>query len=147
MPSQRICDILDRVRSVHQRLLERYQALNHVTHDEEVQLLLADLERRESTFIGCLEGFKVEGSRQVLESWLQFVPEEVIRLEEFTSQLPPAESVEGLVNEVIEVNRSLQGAYRALADCCDLPKVRELFENLAQWEENLDKHLSKVLLQ
>lgn len=146
MPARQVSEILDAVRGVHRQLADRYRELDQAASDERIKLLLEDMERRERQFDRCLARYGSEERPGVMNTWLQFVPEEVLKIDRLSERLTEPRSLSQLVEETLELNSSLSEAYLALAKQAPTPDIEELFTDLANLEESNDSHYVEALL-
>lgn len=146
MPSQKVITVLDSIRNVHQQLAARYHELDEAETDERIKLLLEDMEKRERTFDECVGEYKTDQHPVVLQTWLQFVPEEAVQIDHIGERLAQPRSLEELVEETLQLNCVLQEAYQTLANEAPIPEVADLFSDLAQIEQRNDCHYAKMLL-
>jgi hypothetical protein len=146
MPAGQVSEILDAVRGVHRQLAARYHELDESASDERIKLLLEDMERRETKFDECVEQYESEEGAAVLNTWLQFVPDEVLHLDHIAERLAAPRSLSELVEETLRLNSSLCDAYLTLAQKAPIPALRELFTDLANIEERNDCHYAEALL-
>ena len=146
MRAHQVRDILKSIREVHQQLAARYRELDAESSDERIKLLLEDMERREDAYDACIREYESSESTAILETWLQFVPDEAVRISHIKEQLAKPCSLSELVNETLQLNSRLCDAYLTLAKEAPIPELQELFADLAQLEEENDCHYAKVLL-
>lgn len=146
MPARQVSEILDAVRSVHRQLAARYRQFDQAATDERLKLLLEDMERRERRFNRCIARYEAEEDPGVLDTWLQFVPEEVLHLDRLSERLVEPHSLTELVEETLRINSRLSEAYLALAKQAPTPELQELFTDLANIEERNDSHYVEALL-
>lgn len=146
MPARQVIEILDAIRHVHRQLAERYRELDVAATDERIKLLLEDMERHEAAFDDCVAEYEADNDPAVLETWLQFVPEDALSIDDIKERLATPGSLSELVEETLCLNSSLANAYLTLAKEAPSPKVCELFTDLAKLEESNDCHYAKMLL-
>ena len=146
MPPRQVSEVLDSIRNVHRQLAKRYREIERFATDERIKLLLEDMRRREDRFAACVAGYNGNKHSKVLDTWLQFVPEEVEQLDEIDEQLKVPSSLSELVEATLKLNGSLVRAYLALAKDAPTAELQELFADLASMEEHNDSHYVKALL-
>jgi hypothetical protein len=146
MPAAQVFSILDGIRQVHRQLAARYHELDKVATDERIQLLLEDMQKREQAFDDCIARYESEKSPAVLNTWLQFVPDEAVRIYHIAEQLTMPRTLEDLVEETLSLNTTLIDAYRLMADEAPTPELSTLFADLAKLEVRNDCHYAKMLL-
>lgn len=128
---QRVRDVLDQVRDYHQQLRLHYEQSAFAADDERVEWLLARLAWHERV----LEQSLAEGGADeaVLDTYLQFVPELELPLEE--TRLGPDASFEEIVEKATCWDRAVIDFYRQMSGSTAAPRVQELFESLLEREE------------
>ncbi len=146
MPARQVSEILDDIRSVHRLLAARYHELNAAATDERIKLLLEDMQHREQRFEECVGQYVSDNGSAILDTWLQFVPEEGGRIDRIADRLTEPKDLSELVAETLVLNSALCETYRTMAEEAPTPDLRELFLNLARMEEQNDCHYAKVLL-
>ncbi len=145
MPAQQVVQILDAIREVHRRLADRYRELSDATTDDRLQLLLDDMQRREEQFDDCVAQYELNEPPAILHTWLQFVPEEAVKVSDLARKLAAPRTLEELVEETLRLNSTLCDAHLALSREAPIPELRDLFRDLANIEEQNDCHYAKVL--
>ena len=146
MPAVQVQRVLDCLRDVHQGLAEHCRGLSDAAGDEKLRLLFADVAGREERFAESVDDFERTAGKDVLTTWLQFVPEDVMSIVQTATDAPSATSLDEAVEQLQQVNRALAEAYRDVARETECGHLCELFRDLAALEENNDRHLSKVML-
>lgn len=145
MSAVQVRQILDSVREIHHSLAARYRELSSETDHDRLKLLFDDVAIREERFAAVVNGFENAARDEVLTTWLQFVPEDVVKFTQAVNNGPPFASLEEAIEHIQQVNRVLGDAYRKVAGETECADLRDLFRNLATLEENNDRHLSKIL--
>lgn len=147
MASQKVISVLESIRNVHQQLAARYRELEETETDERIKLLLEDMQRRERKFDDCIAQYESDQHPVVLQTWLQFVPDEAVQIDHIAERLARPRSLEDLVEETLRLNSVLCEAYRTLANEAPIPEVADLFADLARLEESNECHYAKTLLE
>lgn len=142
MSYQRVCDILSRVHTFHEELRAYYEGLAADSRDERFELLLQEMKGQENNFARCLERYTPEATQGILETWLQFVPDDSVRAALAENDLEPDMSPNEVVRRALEVNRELKELHRQLADQTSAPRVQELFRDLLVLEDGKDARVS-----
>ena len=68
MPYKKTRDILDRARTFHNNISERYRTLSVAAEKEKVKMLLDYLSRHEKNLAKSLEEYEEDASREILEN-------------------------------------------------------------------------------
>jgi len=147
MAARQVKEVLDAVRDVHRQLADRYRELDEQATDERIKLLLKDMQQREEQFESCVAQYKIDHHDSVLNTWVRYLPDEVVHIDRLNDQLAEPRSLDELVEETIRLNGSLCNAYLSLAEQAHIPAMKELFQDLANLEEQNDCHYAKVLLE
>jgi len=146
MAAQQVFQILDSIRHVHRQLADRYRELSQVATDERIQLLLSDMEHRERKFNKCVAQYEASGNPAVLNTWLQFVPDEAVEIDQLAERIAVPQTLEDLVDATLRLNSTLIEAYLELALEAPTSDVRDLFTDLSRQEKRNDCHYATVLL-
>lgn len=147
MPAIQVHSVLDCVRDIHRGLSRQYRELSESAANEKLKLLYEDMASREKKFSAVVDDFEREAEKDVLTTWLQFIPEEVVKFARNALDVGEPGSLEEAIEELQAVNRLLGDAYRDVAEETECGHLCELFRNLAELEANNDLHLSKVMLE
>jgi rubrerythrin len=145
MPSKRVKDILEHIRSFHHRIGDRYANLSEHESDERLVLLLKYLARHEENFNECLGRYEEDAAKGILETWLQFAGDDT--LDEALQRVDLTEDmdVDDIIRCAMSLDKKLVELYRGLADATAAPRVRELFENLIEMEESKDHQYARSI--
>lgn len=146
MPARQVSAILDAIRAVHSQLANRYRELKQSATDERIILLLQDMQRREEKFSQCVADYESQDNTSVLNTWLQFIPDEVLQVDAIADQLSAPCSLTDLVEMTLKLNHNLVLAYLVLARNAPTTELQDLFANLAKIEERNDTHYVEALL-
>jgi hypothetical protein len=145
MPARKLRQILDAIRQVHHLLAARYHELRDRATDERIQLLLEDIEWRERKLEHCIARYETDADQKLPETWLQFVPEDVLHIEDLTGRLNQPTSLGELVEETLRIDRALTEAYLAMANEAPTSALQDLFTDLATIEQRNDRHYAKAV--
>ncbi|MFG0333804.1 MAG: hypothetical protein ACF8TS_10615 [Maioricimonas sp. JB049] len=146
MPAKQVKDVLEWMRSVHKDVCSRFESLGTHVDNERVKLLLGYIERKETLLSDSLQQYEREAPRSVLETWVQFYPDEVQDRRRLLQDLEDDATLEGVVEHCQQVDRALIRTCQIVAGEADCEKVSSLFTSLAGLEENMDHLYSKALL-
>lgn len=123
-------DVVSRIRKAHQLMRDALERPRSVTTDERTRLILESLRKSEQGLQLTLARFENDGEEELLETWLQYVPnaelfESLDRIE-FTPDLPADE----VVSRKLSFDQSLLSLLRQLADETSVPRVQEFFHTI-----------------
>ncbi|MGE4003280.1 MAG: hypothetical protein AB7I48_24100, partial [Planctomycetaceae bacterium] len=76
----------------------------------------------------------------MLNTWLQFVPEEVLHVDHLSERPAEPHSLSEPVEETLRLNSSLSDGYLALAKQAPTPELEDLFTDLTNLEKLNDSH-------
>ncbi len=146
MPSRQVKDILDHVRGYHHKLGRRFSELSARESDERLALLLKYLAGHEKKFEESLAAYEDDAAKEVLNTWLKFVPDETIdgALKHF--DLRDDMDADEIIAAVLAFDKSLIDLYRQLADKAPIARIQEVFMNLLQMEESKDRQYARSVL-
>lgn len=144
MASQQVRQILDSIRSFYHELAERFQQQCEHEKDEQLQLLLEHVAKREEGLSECLKQFEDDADNGLLDTWLQFGADSLTDiLREAT--LEDGMSRDDVVEVAMRVDRRLIEVYRELSGECAVPHVCDMFADLIRLEEGMQRRLATSL--
>lgn len=147
MPAMQVQSVLECVRDLHQTLARQYVDLSSKAGNEKLKLLYTDMAGREKEFAKVVRDFERAAEDDVLTTWLQFVPDEVVDFTTDSVINGEPRSLEDTVEQLQKVGRTLGDAYHKVAGETECGHLCDLFRNLAALEANNDRHLSKLMLE
>ncbi len=142
---ERTRDVLDHVRSFHEKLADYYARLEGRSERARVCLLLEYLSGHERHLADTLMRYEEKASRGVLNTWFKFSPEDKLRSIQETD-LSADMSCDEVVAAALELDERILDFYRDMASRAENPQVRELFEDLLQMERNEERQLTRNAL-
>ena len=131
-------DVLDKSRRFHRQLMEFYNRLSRESDRERLRLLLDYMRRHEDRFTRELARYENEGQKRLLETWLQYGPDDQ------PLDLPPVHeiaddmSLDDIQAVALRFDAALAAFYADAARRVMSDDARELFHNLVQ-EHEADK--------
>jgi hypothetical protein len=133
---EQVREVLDRMRKFHRRLRDALDEPGSRTKDLRSEYLLGLARREEQEMNQAIARYERDGaSAGVLDTWLQYVPDgkaaEELREIDFTPDMTPDEIVE----EKDKFDQNLAKFYRQLQVQTSIPRVSELFGQLADMTE------------
>ncbi|MEX0716455.1 MAG: hypothetical protein WD066_07710 [Planctomycetaceae bacterium] len=139
MAYRQVRDILKDIRNVHRQLADFYESWDGRARDQRAAAVLTHVGRHEEFFKESLARYEPRAAEGILDTWIQYPPDETLNdaLEEVG--LSPEMSVDDVVEVVLRMDRALIEAYRQLADSTAAPRVKELFESLMELEETKNR--------
>jgi rubrerythrin len=112
-----------------------YERLEDESQDERARLLLDYLREHEENFKNVLRRYSQEEHSGVLDTWIQYDPEEDLRRALEESEMRPGMSLDELLAQAQRFNQAVISFYREALAQTNAPRVRELFESLLAMEE------------
>lgn len=126
--------MLEYAKSFHLRLRDYYEELSEDARDERLALLLEYMSRHEKNMSAALADYQPQAAKGILNTWLQFVPEEPIQQALAENEVRSDMSVGQVVQRALKVDQGLIDLYGELADTTAVPRVQELFTSLLEQE-------------
>lgn len=146
MTYEQVRDVLDRIRSFHRRLRDELEQVRRAATDERSQFLLNALRRDEQAMNVALADYERHGGANVLDTWIQYVPDEeterLLQTTHFTPEMGPVD----MLNRKVRIDQALAGLYQSLAEQTSATRAGELFAGLAeQTLQRLSRESWKIL--
>ncbi|MEX0704276.1 MAG: hypothetical protein WD069_19405 [Planctomycetales bacterium] len=135
MSYRQVGDILQEIEAVHRALAVFYQDWAAHAEDERAQAVLAHVRRHEDFFKEALARYEPQAAQGILDTWIQYTPEEALNDALKEVELSADISVDDVAEVVLRVDQALLEAYRQLSESTAAPRVRELFTTLMELEE------------
>jgi rubrerythrin len=139
--------MLDEVRDFHGQLAEYYHQLSESTDRQRVKLLLDHMSDHEKQLQESLRDYEEDASKQVMNTWVdcKYCNEVLATCEQIP--IGPETSVDSIVQATLDIDSCLVRFYREVADKAESEKVRDVFQNLVDMEENELRKLALSALQ
>lgn len=133
---EQVKDILDYSVEFHRELRALYDKLSAESDQTRVKMLLDYLARHERDRADAVARFEKEHQGEAsLQSWLQYAPSKDIEALLKDCVVRPDMSVEDVITTALAFDDALIAVYKQTASEADDPKVKALFESLADMEE------------
>ncbi len=132
---EQVRDVLDYGIRLHGRLTEVYDRLQQQSDQTRVKMVLEYLSRHERNREQAMQRFEDGARKNILETWLQYAPSS--NIEQLLSQCAGRRSdlnVDDVIKLAMCFDDALIAIYEETARESDDPRVRALFENLAEME-------------
>lgn len=142
---EQVQDVLEHARLLHERLAGYYRQLEAVTANERVHMLLDYLQDHEQRLLEGLAAYQQEGPDTVLDTWLQYVPEQ--RMPLLPEKVEQGVTVEEALQLALDCKDYLIELYRGVATRADLPQTREAFSELMKKEMHERRQIAKNVLR
>lgn len=135
MSYQQVRQLIDRVRDFSRRIRSLCKEQQKLAGDERVKWILEKTARRERSLEQALRQYSAMGKDSVLDTWVQYTPEDDLRRALEESDLSADMSVEEIIAAVQRFETALIDFYRQLSRSTSAESVSELFSRLAELEE------------
>lgn len=139
-------DVLEQSRAFHDKLSSFYHILSNKAEQERVKLLLEYLSRHEKRLSRILEDYEDDVSQTVLDTWFHFTQEEFDLSAYWEAAITADMTAAEVVALALRLDERLLDTYRAMTKNQVPEKVREIFENLLQMEEEEVHKLARAEL-
>lgn len=128
-------DVLNVATKFHRTLQDFYNQLAEQADRDRVQILLDLMRRHEEDFEKARESYDREGSKRLLDTWMQYAPNgrslEVPQPEALRDDM----TVDDVVEVALRLDEKLVQFYADAARMAKVPEVRHLFEELVRRRE------------
>lgn len=135
MPFRKVEDILKLVESFHKSMRYALEQVEEESHSESVAWLSQQLRAHELHWQAALSGYEKRVVEGVLDTWLQYIPDEEVREELHAINVRRDMSLDELTDVNVRFRQALIRLYESLASGSSAPRVQELFEQLLEYEK------------
>lgn len=139
---QQVRDVVSHIQAAHKQLRDALEQPRPDARDPRTRVMLEVLGREEQQLQVALAKYLADGSQALLDTWLQYVPDEdlltTLHSIRFTRDMSPDEAVA----RKLEFDEALMALLRQLADETAVPQVREFFSSLLSELETVAAHES-----
>ncbi|MDD5577676.1 MAG: hypothetical protein PHY16_00180 [Methylobacter sp.] len=131
---EQVKDVIHYSKMFHARLRKFYRSLKEKSQPERVKMLLDYLIEDQRRIEETLSGFEALSQQSTLDTWMQYTPTIDIHQLIDNQHIKPAMTMDELVQLAGEFGEAFVSFCREAANESDLPKVSEIFQNLAEME-------------
>ncbi|QDT41398.1 hypothetical protein Pan241w_14580 [Gimesia alba] len=142
MSYNKVQDILKLVQTFHHNMQQALEQIQQDSYSIVVEWLSDQIRRYEQHWQSALADYEKYGAQDVLDTWLQFVPDETVRKEINSITIHPDMTLEELVEINMRFRNALIDLYQTLATASAAPRVQELFQQLLEQEQAVIAHQS-----
>lgn len=135
MPFRKVDDILELVKSFHQKMRHALGRVGEESNSETVEWLSEQLRLHELHWQAALSGYEKQTAEGVLDTWLQYIPDEEVRAQLDAIEVRREMTLEELSDENVRFRQALIRLYESLANGSSAPRVQELFQQLLEFEQ------------
>ncbi|CCE25821.1 hypothetical protein [Methylotuvimicrobium alcaliphilum] len=143
---EQVKDVIQYIKMIHDRLRKLYGSLNENARPEREKMLLNYLIEQQIHLEKMLANFELLNQQSVLDNWMQFTPSIDIHQLIDDQNLLSEVSFEAIVELADSLSQALIAFYREAANESELPKVRMIFENLANMAINDNRKQNRAAL-
>ncbi|WP_346897647.1 ATPase [uncultured Roseibium sp.] len=144
MKVEKISDLIDWTRAMHQQLAERF-ADGSTHHEQEMlKMLLSYLADHETALAKMIDGFERSADTKALNTWVyDYLEHKPIELHR-SSDAPFAEmNFDEICKSMFDVHNQAIDLYRELHGRVDIPEAKELLQALLDMEEHETMRLAQ----
>ena len=113
------------------------------TDREKVKILLDSVKETKNKMVNSIEEYKEHGNIDILNTWIQYSPENPVHFDEAEYSITTDMNVEEVVKRIIRHDNWLDTIYEYIAETASSTAVRNVFENMHQNLEHEKRNLSK----
>ncbi|GEM_PF-799113 len=137
MNYKQVRDILDGVRDCHRRFRDALaDALQHMKAEDADEIVDA-MRQREQRWQLTLAEYEKDGADSVLDTWVQFVPDEAIKQQLDAIHITSEITIDEIAEMAMNFHNALIGLYTVLAGEVTAPRVQQLFSSLLELEQTV----------
>ncbi len=145
MASRQVRDILDNVRKAYHHLAEQFEDRSEIEQDERVQALLEHFSRHSENVNHTIDQYEDTAEEGILDTWIKYADDHSAERLARGLELRPDMTIDEIIAEALEFDRTLIISYRAIADSTAAPRVSEAFESLAVMSESEEQQFARSL--
>ena len=147
MASGTVKEMLDRARTFHRMLSNYYAELSDEVDRARVKMVCDYMSRHETYMNDAVSKFEADADKGVLNTWLKYVPEQVMPAAFDPPALGPEATVTDVVRTALNLDEALLTFYGEMVDRAPTPEVRELFSELVENERNEDHNVTRDAIE
>ena len=136
-------DVLDYVRKFHGQLSEYYDSMSQIAEKERVKMLLDYLSRHEKHIEASVAEFEKDASKNILNTWFQFMPKNFPPDCFEKNGLKPNMSVDEVITVALHFDDCLVELYKVMAKEAEISEVKDLFTTLLKMEQQEERTLAR----
>ena len=140
---KQVKDILTQIQNIQNDLNNYYTGISGKTDREKVKILLDSVKETKNKMVNSIEEYKEHGNIDILNTWIQYSPENPVHFDEAEYSITADMNVEEVVKRIIRHDNWLDTIYEYIAETASSTAVRNVFENMHQNLEHEKRNLSK----
>lgn len=134
-------EIIDYGRLFHERMKDFYIQLHEKAEKQRVKMLLEYLSQHENHREETLAKYKKEASNKVMDTWFQYIHENIPSDFFENIKVESNMSVDDVVNSALQLNNCLIELYKGLIEETKVEEIRDLFKSLVKRLEQEERDL------
>jgi hypothetical protein len=131
---QRVKDVVEYSKHIHSSLERLFQGYRDQNQEESVTMMLDYLINEQHRMKDVLSNFEETNQLDNMDTWMQYAPSLDISQATANQPIKADITLDELIDVVDEFGKAVVAFYREAVKESELPKVTELFENLAEME-------------
>lgn len=131
----RVTDLLEEVKSLHERLSDYYRAVGAEAFDEHAALLLQYLESHERFVRETVEQYEEDANQSILESWVRYAQNIPVDQLVERAHLSKDATADEVAKVTADISDFLIGALESIAAKTTVAEVQEALHDLRDVEE------------
>ena len=129
---KKVSDILEYLQKVHEDVSDYYQRLADKEDKEKVQIFLDYLREHNDNLKEIIRRYEEEGDNSLLDTWIQYSPQNTIRLEMEIIDFNPKMTIDEILEKALILDNWLENYYDYIAENAPSTRLKEVFYNLYQ---------------
>jgi len=143
MMFKQVKDILTQIQDIQNDLNNYYTGISGKTDREKVKILLDSVKETKNKMVKSIEEYKEHGNIDILNTWIQYSPENPVHFDEAEYSITTDMDVEEVVKRIIRHDNWLDTIYEYIAESASSTAVKNVFENMHQNLEHEKRNLAK----
>ena len=129
---KKVRDILEYLQKVHEDVSDYYGRLANKEDKEKVQIFLDYLREHNDNLKEIISRYEEEGDNSLLDTWIQYSPQNTIRLEMEIIDFNPKMTIDEILEKALILDNWLENYYDYIAENAPSTKLKDVFYNLYQ---------------
>jgi|TARA_R110001592_G_scaffold316202_1_gene592493 hypothetical protein len=143
MAYHKVQDILELVESFHKQMRQALDRVSQEADSDSVEWLSHQLRQHELHWEAALSGYEKRVAEGVLDTWLQYFPDEEVRRQIDAIEIKRDMTIDDLIDLNVRFRQALINLYETLSQASSAPRVHELFQQLQEYEQAVIAQQSK----
>jgi len=135
MAYHKVQDILELVESFHKQMRHALDQVSQEADSDGVEWLSKELRQHELHWQAALAGYEKQVAEGVLDTWLQYFPDEEVRHQIDSIEIKRDMNLDELTDLNSRFRQALIDLYESLSEASSAPRVHDLFQQLLEHEQ------------